>query len=159
MQRPVIDVFVMFLSNGFTFRQVDHSIPCPVQWWISQNSASCGPHFACKQPSPETGATPAKSECSSRFRVRIDGYILKAGAVFHNPESSKSHAKGDGFSSVCILWPGINRTLERQRWVEAVRILWWELAKSEMEAPQSLLTYSSSRCKDHQNSSMFQGDM
>ena len=59
-------------------------------------------HFDSKQLcSLETGATPAKSERSSRFRS-LDGCILKAGFFGVIPQRQKpakaSHAKGD----VCV---------------------------------------------------------
>ena len=109
MQRPVIDVPVMLLFNGLTFRKVDHSMSSAFLHRRNlQNSLTMVvPHFDSKKLcSLETGATPAKSERSSRFRS-LDGCILKAGffgVISTAPETSKSQPCKRW--CVCILGQG-----------------------------------------------------
>lgn len=92
------------------------------------------PHFDSKQLcSLETGATPAKSERSSRFRS-LDGCILKAGCVCvcvipqRQKPAKASHAKGD----VCVFLARDQQIVGPSEVpIVCVRSLWLEeLAKS-----------------------------
>lgn len=151
------------LFNGLTFRKVDHSMSSAFLHRRNlQNSFTMVvPHFDSKKLcSLETGATPAKSERSSRFRS-LDGCILKAGFFGVIPQREKpakaSHAKDD----VCVFLARDQQIVGGPSKVPLCvffRSLWlevWPKVWGIFQATQSPLTYSSWRCKDPMDFSIF----
>ena len=112
MQRPVIDVPVMLLFNALQWIDISEGRSFHVKCFSPPEKSPkfvtmVVPHFDSKKLcSLETGATPAKSERSSRFRS-LDGCILKAGffcVISTARETSKSQPCKRW--CVCILGQG-----------------------------------------------------